>query len=110
MDIIRNLVKKVTLQDFAKDHGLTMVVNERDTEDPSFSHLKRFYVSFVDVHKYDGHGIGSLYGQGDTEEEAISNYAKLLSNERVMIGYFADKKKAKDIFVPYLRYEPNKKG
>lgn len=83
MQIIMNTVSRMTLQGFAEQHNLVMEINERDpNEHPN---LPRYYASFEHCEvKGDGVLIGE-FGNGETPEEAMENYAKRISNKRLVL-------------------------
>lgn len=90
MKIERHLVPESTLEDFADKHGLVMVVNERPT---SYRPLKRFYVKFSHIEIKDGRCLISPHGNGDTEEEAIADYAQCISECSLVYKAFSEDRK-----------------
>jgi hypothetical protein len=84
METVRALVPTSTIEAFAELHGLTMLVSERPGPLVA-SGLRRFYATFksTDVME-DGCLIGT-HGNGNTEEEAIADYARGISELRIAV-------------------------
>jgi len=96
MEIKRNFEPEMTLQEFADVHGLTMEVNER-----SYPDLPRFHARFEGVEiAVNGFLLGE-FGDGETEEEAIEHYRKVIQNK--LLVYRSEKR----VQVPRLKpYKP----
>lgn len=100
MEILRKLISVMTIEEFADKHNLIMEVRERNVpeNDPS-----RFYAQFKNSELTHGRCflIGA-YGNGATEEEAINNYIKEIS-QKTMVFNATDAAKRKEILVPRLK-------
>lgn len=69
-----------TIEEFADTHGLTMVVVER--RNPSVPN-HRYYAAFQDYGIRVPGGVCYTYGNGATPEEAIAEYAREISGQRL---------------------------
>jgi len=96
MKIVRKTLDKISLEEFADKHGLTMIITERN--DPS---LPRFYAAFEGVEVVTGDGmLRAAYGNGQTEDEAIADYKHKISGEQITID--ADTPKRQEIIAPWF--------
>ncbi|HKX46196.1 MAG TPA: hypothetical protein VJP77_05800 [Planctomycetota bacterium] len=97
MEIVRKLVPEQTLADFATAHGLKMRVTERPS---AMRELFRFYAEFEGAEILGDGVLISTTGNGNTEAEAIKDYAAAIS-ERVLVlrAYGKDRK---EIRVPRI--------
>lgn len=78
------LVKEGSIEDFAEEHNLVMQITER--EDPKWFNTEgRFYAHFKSCEVSKGNFLHSISGDGRTPDEAVSNYAKLISQKRLII-------------------------
>lgn len=75
----------MSIEEFAKKHDLTMEIRERPVPDGS---PLRFYASFKDCEVKDGPILASVYGDGATRAEAISNYSAAISLKRLFFGAY----------------------
>jgi hypothetical protein len=66
------------LRRFAELHNLSLYVNERDIEAPRQYH---FYAYFKNVSFKDGDMMRAPFGEGATEDDAVADYAALLSGK-----------------------------
>jgi hypothetical protein len=85
--IERELVKESTLEDFANKHGLVMEVRERSgryVSNPS----TRFYAHFKRCEVKDGCMLGSISGNGPTEEAAIADYGRRISEQHLVFNAY----------------------
>lgn len=82
MKIERKLIPEMSITEFADQNELTMVVTERarPPDDPG-----RFYATFKDATFKDGGRLVGTFGDGPTEEEAIQDYARAISLQRLVI-------------------------
>lgn len=82
MQIETDYIAKMTIEEFAEKHNLTMQITERNAKenDPA-----RYYARFKrsDI-KGDGVLIGS-YGDGATPEDAIRDYARTINLKTLVI-------------------------
>lgn len=93
--------KKMSIRDFGKEHKLKLKIDERPANLIK-SGLERFYVAFeglVEIKNSDG-TLLSTRGDGNTKKEAIADYAKEMSNQKIIIS--ANGKKRRKIFSPIL--------
>lgn len=81
MNIIYDLLREVSIEDYADESGLLMQVSER--ADPSLG--GRFLCYFRDVEVVDGCVLCSVHGNGETVNDAISDYASAISLKRLRI-------------------------
>ena len=95
MEIERHKVHEMTIEEFAENNNLIMEVHERD--DPK---LPRCYAHFKLSDIKDGSCLIGKYGDGETEQEAIRNYAKEISGKLLVIGAFSSDRR--NIQVPRL--------
>lgn len=94
MKIKRNFMPWISLDEFADEHNLTLEINERDLSIKA----PRFYTQF----KYTEVDSGNVvYGDGNTEDEAIEDYCKKISGQIIIIHAGNDDKK-QTIKVPLL--------
>lgn len=75
MKIEKNLIRRMTLEEFAEEHDLTMEINERDSSIVA----PRYYAQFKYSELEDGSVFIGIYGNGHTEEGAIKDYEEQLS-------------------------------
>lgn len=96
MKIVRNNFKRTTLEEFADQHELVMEISERDTV--AYPSLPRYFACFQHCElKCDGMLIGA-YGNGDTPEEAMKDYAKRISGKA--LAFFDPDQGRHDLQVP----------
>lgn len=98
MKIERNLLTRMTIEEFAEKHDLTMSVYER-----TGPILPRFYAYFRGAEVKEGDILIGISGDGDSEEEAIKDYAKQISTRRLVLGAYTPERR--EIDVPKLFYE-----
>jgi hypothetical protein len=99
MKIERNLIAKMSLNQFAEQHDLTMVLNERSpVEHPT---LPRYWASFKGAEVVDGFCLASNFGSGYTEEEAFKEYAKTISGKTIVFNAY-NRNDRYEIKVPLL--------
>ena len=98
MDIKRNIVERITIEEFADKHSLTMEVNERPAwfKDDS----RRFYASFDGAEVGDGRFLTGAFGDGRTEEDAIAAYGVEITGKTIVMGAYTDKRR--EITVPII--------
>ena len=84
-----------TIEEFADHYRLTMEVRERSL---SLHYLGRYMASFEDAEVKDGSVLISTFGNGDTPEEAISDYARQIEGKLMVIDAF--KPNRNEIWVP----------
>lgn len=82
--------------EFAQEHGLDLVVNQRES-----TKLPRYTVRFKRVEVKDGSLLHSEYGDGMTINDAVDEYAQLISGQRLIFDAMSDKNR-KEINAPRL--------
>ena len=92
MKILRNVEKSTTIENFAEKYNLTMIINRWESS--------RYTASFDDVEVEEGNLLGSEYGVGLNEDDAINDYAQLISNKIIVVGAYT--KHREIIQVPIL--------
>lgn len=78
-----NLIETKDILDFEKEIKHELVVNERSLDILSKIKLKKYYAAFEHAEIVDGGVLIGAYGDGDTIDEAISNYCLEVSNKRI---------------------------
>ena len=101
MKIKIDKVKEYTIEEFAEQHDLTMVVKERSgiyfkSEDPT----TRFYAYLDHTEEKNGAFFCSNSGNGQTPEDAIANYAKTLSFKTLVVNAMCEDRR--EITVPRI--------
>ncbi len=96
MVIKRFLIEEVPIQRFAIENRLTMEVRERSTHE-----LPRFYAQFSGAEVGSFGTLASVFGDGDSESEAIADYAKRISGKILVLNAYS-KWKRREIQVPKL--------
>lgn len=100
MKTIINYRPQSTIEEFADQHDLVMVVTERASAYVSPNQSDRFYAKFTGG-EIKGNGVlSSVFGNGSTPEEAIENYAKHISEKTLVFD--ARSIRRKEINVPVL--------
>ena len=90
MKIERRLLRQGTIEEFADEYGLTMEVHERNLPNNS---PDRFYAHFSKSDVLDDCFLVGVFGNGNTEEDAIKNYAEKISMKILVIGAFSVNRK-----------------
>lgn len=101
MKIVIKQLAKCTIEDFADEHGLTMVVEEMSNLYAE-KHYAKYLARFEGAEdKDDKHSntLTSTYGDGGTPDEAIKRYANKMSG-RLLVFNAASKDKRKEIQCP----------
>jgi len=105
MEIKYDKIQRMTISEFADMHDLNMVVRERHTGHGDNS-LPRFYASFEHSEVSDRCMLIGKYGDGDTPEEAIKDYAKEISEKKLVLNAY--RKNRVEIQVPCLLDEESR--
>lgn len=101
MQIKRNLVPEMPVEQFAVTYGLTMVVNERRMDRwQRCNGLKCFTACFESAEVAEGGMLRGVYGEGETEAEAIADYCDQINGERLVLNAFRSERR--EIAVPRL--------
>lgn len=95
MEIKRQFIKQGTLEEFADFYGFTITVKERRLP---IGHSRRFYAYFEHCDILSGVLIIGAFGDGATEEEAISKYAKNISLKRIVYDAYGENRKEIDVW------------
>lgn len=106
MKVERELCPRMGLEEFADQHGLTLQVTERAMDDyQRRNNIPRFVAHFKGVEVASAGILSSTYGDGNTEHEAIANYAKAISTKTLVVNaYKSDRVEIPR--VPHLSYAP----
>jgi hypothetical protein len=107
MKIENNFIDRSTIEAFAEQHNLTMVVRERRKSSycaGPWSEDVRYYASFRDCDIAEGGMIKGSFGNGSSPEKAIIDYANEISGALLVIDSLG--KNRKDIRVPILEEQP----
>ena len=78
----------ISFEAFAKKHGLVMKVGERSKAFWPERKMERYHAEFENAETLDGSVLSSAYGNGNTPEEAIADYAKNLEGKLLVIGAY----------------------
>ncbi len=95
-----NLIETKEILDFENEIGYKLEVNERRINSISKSKLHRFHVSFKEGEVMKDGCLISSYGNGNTIDEALIDYATQVSCERVVFGAYT--KNRREISFPKL--------
>lgn len=98
MKIVRETVPTCTIQEFADRHGLTMSIRERPGP---LAHLGRLIAAFEKTDVLSGGMLVGAYGNGNTEEEAIADYARRISEQIIAVDALTPNRR--EIVVPRLQ-------
>lgn len=98
MKIIRELIKRQTIEEFAVEHDLVMKIVERSTTSSPVQ--DRFFCHFEHIEEKDGSCLISASGNGNTEQEAINDYAKRISEKYLVYNAYKDDRRT--IMAPCL--------
>jgi hypothetical protein len=90
-----NLITPTEITDYEKLINCELVVAERD--DPS---LPRYYVVFEFADIKDGISLVGAHGNGNSIDQALSDYCKRISGNTLVIRAFS--KERREILVPQL--------
>lgn len=97
-------LNRVRLQDFAVEHGLVMLTVERSESsycaDRDFKN-NRWYAHFkgVEVSENDRFLLSEA-GNGPTPAQAVRDYARKISEKKIVIGAYSPERK--EVYVPVL--------
>ena len=106
MKIERDLYPRMSLEEFANTHGLTLKITERVMDEwQRRNGIERFTAQFDGVEVGRDGILSGVYGNGNTESEAIADYVRKISRKpRLVVD--AMKPTRRDIYrVPDLSYE-----
>jgi len=94
----RHPIKEQTIEEFADQNDLVMEIYERGAN--RFDGVERFYASFKHAEVFEDCFLVGSFGDGNTEEEAITDYAARISEETLVMDACTDHRK--EIYVPRL--------
>jgi hypothetical protein len=97
LQIVIDRIPEQTIEAFGVAHNLVMEVKERSRE---VNAPDRFYAYFKSVEVSEGAFLRSTFGNGQTPEQAITNYAPEISMKRIVVD--AMKTTRREINVPRL--------
>ncbi len=100
MKIERKMADRMTIEEFANAHGLTMEIVERGAFARKHTPVDRFYARFKDAEVQEGSVLIGVTGNGNSEYEAIYNYAEKIEGKMLVIDAFGSNRK--EIMVPFL--------
>ena len=83
-----------SLEEFAEKHGLELVVRERVMD--SFMRkrgIERYLAEFKNVEVRDGSMLWGAYGNGNTPEEAIKDYAAKILGKYLVFGAYSNNRR-----------------
>jgi len=83
------MIAEKEILDLEKEIGIDLVVNER----PYHTNLSRFYVSFKDGESMEKGCLVTYSGNGNTIDEALSDYASEISCRRMVYGAYTNDRK-----------------
>jgi hypothetical protein len=87
----------MTLEAFAEKYDLTLRLKERG---PDMGERLRWYAYFAGAEVKKAHVLISCYGNGATQEAAVVNYAKEISEKLLVFGAMTPERR--EIQVPKL--------
>jgi hypothetical protein len=104
MNIVREFIPEMTVAEFAELHGLTMVITERRMDRWQRERgIERYIARFKKADIKRECILEGAYGNGNTEAEAIADYARKISGERLVADDDRDNR-VLDVIVPRLRH------
>lgn len=89
MKIIDHTYPETSFEAFAEQHQLTIELRER----PRHYGLPRYYAYFSRVEITDGRVLISAFGDGDSKEAAIADYATRLRGSRIVFGAYTTERR-----------------
>ena len=88
---------RMTLVEFADRHDLVMEIHERD----GTSDLPRYFAHFKHVDIMDRGCLVGTFGDGNTPEDAMDDYATRISGKLIAINAFQTSER-REIYVPII--------
>ena len=88
-----NLIETKEILDFEKEIGFELVVNERAINLKEKSNIPRYFAQFERCEVMVRDLLSGAYGNGDTIDEAISNYCIEVSNCKVAFNAYGNDRK-----------------
>lgn len=93
-----NLIETKEILDLEQEIGYELEVNER----PIHSGLPQFYIHFKQGESMEGGCLVAHSGNGNTVDEALSDYCKQISCRRMAFGAYTPERK--EIQFPKLKH------
>jgi len=84
-----NLIETKEILDFETTLGEELTVNER----PKGMNLPKYYVSFDNVEIMQGGCLVGTHGNGNTIDEALTDYCKGIETKRMALYAYTDKRR-----------------
>ena len=97
MKVERHYIAEMSIYKFGAINDLVMEVHERPRSEASHD---RFYAHFKHAEVKEGIALSGKFGNGRTEREAIQNYAKEISMQRLVIDAMSPERR--ELTVPRL--------
>ena len=97
MDVKLHETKRGTIEEFADELGLKMVVRERSVNRDA---PNRYFAYFPSVEIKNGGMLVGVCGNGPTPEEAIDGYAKKISGKLLVIDAMSETRR--EVYAPLL--------
>jgi len=98
MKIKEELIPEISIEEFANQYNLTMVIGERTVSKDASN---RYYAHFENAEIKESHLLSFSYGNGRTKEEAIKDYSRQISLKLIVLDAYKDTRK--EIQVPRLK-------
>lgn len=92
MKTVIKRASRMTIEEFAEKHGLTMVLTERRKQYIRVPH-ERWLAHFDNCETKDGCILSGTYGQGATTKEAIADYADKITGKLLVIDAYGDNRR-----------------
>ena len=106
MEIKINTLPRYTIYEFGDRHNLEITINERERRFWWYGEGERFYASFDHSEiKIDGGMLKWEYGNGKTPNDAINNYARVISGKVLVVNAHCPERPLIEISVPELSVE-----
>jgi hypothetical protein len=90
MKVIRDYGEEMTLEEFADKYDLTLVIKRRRRSEERFG---AYYASFDRVEIKRGSILEGTFGNGPTPRDAVCDYARLISDERLVYNAYDNEKR-----------------
>lgn len=84
--VLKNSVNSITLEKFAEDNNLKLIVNTRSQRAIRLHNVKKYYIYFEGVEIEEGCMLISISGNGNTIDEALEDYKQLISGTKMVIN------------------------
>lgn len=91
MKVELHLIEETSIEQFADNHGLVMVVRERPND--RRAGLCRFYAQFKGAEIKEDCFLVGMFGDGNTPEDAIYDYSKRISRKLLVVDAMANSRR-----------------